>query len=546
MNRKLFRIAEADNVAVALSPVAAGESIDGGNAVYALQDIPQGHKAALRGIPAGAPVIKYGVPIGHALRDIAAGEWVHTHNMATNLSGRAEYRYSPAEDPSWKDWKDRFSGRAESRDPKGKAGTNAAGARTFLGYRRADGRVGIRNEIWIIPTVGCVNDVARRLAEEVRGTFGGVCAFEHPFGCSQTGADHAQTKKLLAALARHPNAGGVLIVSLGCENCTHEEFTEELGSFDPDRVKFLICQQEPDEIAAGKALLAELAAYVSGFVREEIPVSELVVGFKCGGSDGLSGITANPLVGRFGDSLIRRGGTAILTEVPEMFGAEELLLGRCVSREVFDKAAAMLDGFREYYLSHGEEVYENPSPGNKAGGITTLEDKSCGCIQKGGTAPVTDVIGYGKTVREKGLTLLCGPGNDLVSATALAAAGAHLILFTTGRGTPFGAPVPTFKIATNTALAERKRNWIDFNAGVIADGGRPAGSRSAAGAADADEGFSRDGGQLSETGGSGADRFAEAAEELLRQVIAVASGEKTRSEMNGYRGIAIWKDGVTL
>ena len=507
MNEKLIRITEKDNVAVAIAPVAEGEVISVGDvSLTAQSDIPQGHKIALSDIREGESVIKYGTPIGHATAEIRAGEWVHTHNTATNLSGEEEYRYEPAIDASWDEWLRNW-----------KNGNSVAGEEqaVFYGYRRPDGRAAIRNEIWIIPTVGCVNDICRKLAAEYVPENGvdGVYAFEHPYGCSQTGADHAQTRKLLAALARHPNAGGVLIVSLGCENCTHEQFTEELGDYDPNRVKFLICQQEEDEIATGMKLLRQLEEYAAGFRREEIPVSELVVGFKCGGSDGLSGITANPLVGRFGDLLIRQGGSAVLTEVPEMFGAEKMLLPRCVSEEVFEKAAGMLNGFKDYFLSHGEVVYENPSPGNKAGGITTLEDKSCGCVQKGGTAPVTDVIGYGDAVKEKGLTLLCGPGNDLVSSTALAAAGAHMVLFTTGRGTPFGAPVPTLKIATNTALATRKKNWIDFNAGVIADG------------------------TISEE---------EATRQLMALVIRTASGDETRSEESGYRGIAVWKDGVTL
>ena len=388
---------------------------------------------------------------------------------------------------------------------------------TFQGYRRGDGKAGIRNEIWIIPTVGCVNDIAKALAEKnqdlVSGSIDGLYTFPHPYGCSQTGEDHAQTRKLLAALTRHPNAGAVLVLGLGCENLTHEQFLEELGDYDPDRVKFLICQQVDDEMAAGRELLEECAAYASGFQRESIPASELVVGMKCGGSDGLSGITANPLVGRFSDLLIAQGGSTILTEVPEMFGAEGFLLNRCVNEEVFDKAVNMINGFKQYFIRHNEVVYDNPSPGNKQGGITTLEDKSCGCVQKGGSAPIADVIGYGDPVTAKGLNMLYGPGNDLVSCTALTAAGAHLILFTTGRGTPFGAPAPTMKIATNTPLAMKKAGWIDFNAGVAADGART---------------------------------LDEAARDLMQAVLDTASGKQTRTEEKGFREIAIFKGGVTL
>lgn len=486
-----IHIHEKDNVAVALCPIKKGTEFEG---VTASEDIPQGHKMALKAIEKDAMVVKYGFPIGHATEDIAAGQWVHTHNMATNLSGEVEYTYNP---------KVQFP---EPLEPK-----------TFMGYERADGRAAIRNEIWIIPTVGCVNDVAKALVAEnqdlVTGTIDGLYTFPHPFGCSQTGHDHAQTRKLLAALTRHPNAGAVLVLGLGCENLTHEQFLEELGEYDRDRVKFLICQHVDDEMEAGRELLKECAAYAGRFERKEMPVSKLIVGMKCGGSDGLSGITANPTVGRFSDMLCAMGGSTVLTEVPEMFGAEGFLMDRCVDEEVFQKAAGMLNGFKDYFISHNEVVYDNPSPGNKQGGITTLEDKSCGCVQKGGSAPIMDVIGYGDAVTKRGLNMLYGPGNDLVSATALTAAGAHLILFTTGRGTPFGAPAPTMKISTNTPLAKKKASWIDFNAGLVADGEKT---------------------------------LDEAASDLLDHVCRVASGEKTKAEEKGFREISIFKDGVVL
>ncbi len=480
-----------DNVAVALKPIPAGTVFDG---VAAKTDIPQGHKMALSALAENDQIIKYGFSIGHATGPIAPGEWVHTHNMKTNLSGEMEYTYHP-----------------DLHYPAPQT------PGTFLGYRRKDGKVGIRNEIWIIPTVGCVNDVAKALVREnqdlVRGSIDGLYTFPHPFGCSQTGADHAQTRKLLAALTRHPNAGAVLVLSLGCENLTHEQFLTELGDFDENRVKFLTCQQVEDEMEAGRNLLEQCAAFAGQFVREEIPASELVIGMKCGGSDGLSGITANPTVGRFSDHLVAMGGSTVLTEVPEMFGAEGFLMDRCVSEDVFRKAVNMINGFKNYFLRHNEVVYDNPSPGNKAGGITTLEDKSCGCVQKGGSAPIMDVIGYGDAVTTKGLNMLYGPGNDLVSATALTAAGAHMILFTTGRGTPFGAPAPTLKISTNTPLAVKKPGWIDFNAGVVADGSRT---------------------------------LDEAASDLMDLVLEVASGTQTRAEQKGFREISIFKDGVVL
>ena len=491
----VLRIHPRDNVAVALSPVAAGERVRvEGREVTALEDIPQGHKLALAPIAAGGEVIKYGCPIGRAKRDIAPGAWVHSHNLGTALD--------------------------EDKTPGAQVTAltlEPMPVRTFRGYRRRDRGVGIRNEIWIIPTVGCVNDCAKALVRDnqdlVTDSIDGLYTFTHPFGCSQTGHDHAQTRKLLAALTRHPNAGAVLVLSLGCENLTHDQFLAELGEYDHDRVKFLTCQDVEDELVAGREILKELAAYAGQFRREAIPASELVIGMKCGGSDGLSGITANPTIGRFSDMLCARGGSTVLTEVPEMFGAEGFLMDRCQNEQVFEKAVKMINGFKEYFISHNEVVYDNPSPGNKQGGITTLEDKSCGCVQKGGTAPIMDVIGYGDPVVTKGLNMLYGPGNDLVSATAMTAAGAHLILFSTGRGTPFSAPAPTLKISTNTPLAEKKGGWIDFNTGVIADGEKT---------------------------------IDEAAKDLLDLVIRVASGEQTKAEKHGFREISIFKDGVVL
>lgn len=485
-----------DNVVVALEPLAAGTCVQvpGVGAVTAIEDIPQGHKMAVRPLAKGEDVVKYGLPIGHVTSDVQPGSWLHTHNVKTNLSGEVAYTYHPTSPV-----------------------LDTVGPECFQGFRRADGRAATRNELWIIPTVGCVNEVARAMCERaqdlVGGSLEGIYYFPHPFGCSQTGADHAQTRKLLVALSRHPNAAGVLFLSLGCENCTHEQVLEELGEFDTQRVRFLTCQDVEDEQVEGNQILAELAAYAKTFQREPIPASELVIGLKCGGSDGLSGITANPVIGRVSDMVVARGGTSVLTEVPEMFGAESILLDRCVNQDVFDNAAAMLNGFKDYFISHGEVVYENPSPGNKAGGITTLEDKSCGCVQKGGSAAIVDVLGYGDQVRITGLNMLCGPGNDMVSTTALTAAGCHIILFSTGRGTPFGAPAPTLKVFTNHRLCERKANWMDFNAGTVA---------------------------------TGECSIEEAGEGLWNLVLATASGQSTSAERRGCHEISIWKDGVCL
>ncbi|HVN94846.1 MAG TPA: altronate dehydratase family protein [Syntrophorhabdaceae bacterium] len=498
---KLLMINAKDNVAVALARIAAGEALTIGKyQLVAREDVESGHKIALENLAQGRDIIKYGFPMGRAVVNISAGEHVHTHNVKTNLKGLEQYRYTPVNK----------KGRAANPE-------TATQPREFAGYVRKDGQVGIRNEIWIINTVGCVNKTSENLAKEANvrlaGLTDGLFAYTHPYGCSQLGEDHRNTQKILAQLTKHPNAAGVLVLGLGCENNNIDEFKKVLGDYDRERVKFMVCQDVDDEMEHGVKLLGELARYAQTFVRQPCDVSKLVVGLKCGGSDAFSGITANPLVGEFSDMLIRRGGTGILTEVPEMFGAEKRLMDRCVSREIFDKTVSLINGFKEYYLSHGQEVYENPSPGNKKGGISTLEEKSLGCIEKGGTEPVVDVLQYGERVKTEGLNLLAGPGNDIVACTALTAAGAHVILFTTGRGTPLGAPVPTIKISTNRELSQHKGNWIDFDAGRLLTG------------EDADH----------------------LKHELFGFVVKVASGElRTKNEENGYREIAIFKQGVTL
>ena len=491
---KLVQITPKDMVAVALQPLQAGETIDyGAGSVTLLQDIPMGHKVALRDIRAGEPVIKYGFPIGSATEDIPMGGHVHTHNIHTLLSGTLEYEYHPTHPV------------LESRKPF-----------TFPGYPRKLGRPGIRNELWIIPTVGCVNDIAQALAKDaqrfVGGAVEGVYAFPHPYGCSQMGGDQENTRQALANLATHPNAGGVLLLGLGCENSGIDQIRPHMGAFDENRVRFLITQQVEDEHEAAMRLIEELVAVMRRDRRVDCPASELVVGLKCGGSDGLSGITANPTIGVFSDILGAMGGTTILTEVPEMFGAETILMDRCQDEALFEKTVHLINDFKEYFESYHMPVYENPSPGNKAGGITTLEDKALGCTQKSGSGPVKGVLKYGAKVENKGLNLLSAPGNDLVASTALAVSGAQLVLFSTGRGTPFGCPVPTVKIASNSPLAQKKRNWIDFDAGRLLSG------------------MSLD--QLGR--------------ELMEYVLAVAGGKLTRNEINGFHDLAIFKQGVTL
>ena len=490
----LVRITERDLVAVALKPLSAGQTLSyGSGSVTLLEDLPMGHKVALRAIRKGEPVIKYGFPIGEATADIPEGAHVHTHNLHTLLSGAKSYAYHPTHP------------RQEPLPPV-----------TFMGYPRKVGNPGIRNELWILPTVGCVNDVARVLAREAQSLVGdgvdGVYAFTHPYGCSQLGDDQENTRKVMASLATHPNAGGVLLLGLGCENSGIDQIRPHMGEYDEERVRFLISQQVEDEHEAGMAMLRELAARMRKDRRTECSADKLVIGLKCGGSDGLSGITANPTIGVFSDLLTAMGGSTILTEVPEMFGAETILMDRCADEELFRKTVSLINDFKGYFESYHMPVYENPSPGNKAGGITTLEDKALGCTQKSGSSAVRGVLAYGERVKQPGLNLLSAPGNDLVASTALAVSGAQMVLFSTGRGTPFGSPVPTVKIASNSALAARKKNWIDFNAGRLLDGMT-----------------------LSELG-----------QALLEKVIAVAGGETTRNEENGFHDLAIFKQGVTL
>ena len=500
-----LKINPADSVVVCLQPKKQGDIIEvDGQQIIVLQDTPAGHKVLINDVRKGDDIIKYGYPIGHALEDLKAGKWVNENNLKTNLSGTLEYTYCPVNEP------------LNIKDEK----------RTFKGYVRKNGDVGVRNEIWVVPTVGCVNGIAERLVNQLRkeletspweGSGNApllpIHAWHHNYGCSQLSEDHENTRKVLRDICLHPNAGAVLVLSLGCENNQPEDFMAMLGDYDKERIRLLVTQRvEGDEVEEGMKILRELYAIASKDKREEVSVAKLRVGLKCGGSDGFSGITANPLVGEFSDWLVAQGGTSILTEVPEMFGAETILMNRCKTPELFEQTVSMINNFKEYFLSHGEPVGENPSPGNKAGGISTLADKALGCTQKCGRAPVSGVLEYGDRLQVNGLNLLSAPGNDLVAATALASAGCQLVLFTTGRGTPFGTFVPTMKIATNPTLAQRKPQWVDFSAGQLIEGRT----------------------------------MQELLPEFIDKVLAVASGEPARNEENGYSEISIFKNGVTL
>lgn len=491
-----IKINKDDNVAVALKPIAKGTTVNvAGTDVTTLEDVPQGHKFAIKPIKKGDAVIKYGFRIGYAQADVEVGGWIHTHNLRTALGELLDYTYNP----------------------EGHKDVKPTDEAYFEGYMRENGKVGVRNEVWIIPTVGCVNSIARAIEATARLNkpegVDEVVAFTHPYGCSQTTEDQENTRTVLADLINHPNAGAVLVLGLGCENSRIEVLKNYIGEVNPDRVKFLQVQDVEDEQEAAAEIMEELMNYAAAFKREKVSAKELVIGMKCGGSDGLSGITANPTVGLFSDMLVSKGGTTILTEVPEMFGAETILMDRCANRELFDKTVCLINDFKEYFIKNGQEIYENPSPGNKDGGITTLEDKSLGCTQKSGSSLVKGVLAYGERVQNKGLNLLSAPGNDLVASTACAAAGAQIVLFTTGRGTPFASPVPTVKIATNSRLAGKKGNWIDFNAGRLVTDDVP---------------------------------MEQLADELFQLVLDVASGRRVKAELAGFHDLAIFKQGVTL
>ena len=504
-----IKIHPNDNVIVALQTIPAGTSLEvsEGVSVTSLVEIPSGHKMAITDIAANTEIIKYGSSIGYAKEDIKTGDWVHVHNLKTGLGDLLEYSYEPVFDTTKEipvtDWFDNEE-------------LLATLPSTFMGFKRADGKVGVRNEIWVIPTVGCVSNVATSIAKQantfLKGTVDEVIAFPHPYGCSQMGDDQENSRKIIADLINHPNAGGILVLGLGCENSGIEILKSYIGDYDENRVRFLVSQECEDEIETSLELIKELMEYAGSQEREPISVDKLVIGMKCGGSDGLSGITANPLVGRFSDLLIAKGGSTILTEVPEMFGAETILMNRCANEQLFDQTVCLINDFKNYFKSHNQTIYENPSPGNKKGGISTLEDKSLGCTQKSGSSPVRGVLAYGETVKVPGLNLLSAPGNDLVASTALATSGAHIVLFTTGRGTPFASPVPTMKIATNSALANKKNNWIDFNAGVLVEN----------------------------------QTMDEVATNFYNYIIEVASGKKVCSEIAGFHDMAIFKQGVTL
>lgn len=495
--KEFIKINPKDNVVIVLKNYKKGETINlDGDILTLLEDVYKGHKISFKEIKKDENIIKYGMPIGHATTHIKKGEWIHTHNTKTNLKDLNNYIYTPE-----------FQDKVLDLEK-----------RSVEVYRRKNGDVGIRNELWIVPTVGCVNGIAQLIKEEFLNEIGNIKIdniniLTHNYGCSQLGEDHINTRVILQNTVKHPNAGGVLVLGLGCENNQIGEFEKTLGEYDKERVKFLVTQDVEDEVEVGKNILLKLYEEMLKDKRESASLSEINFGLECGGSDGLSGITANPLLGEFSDYIIAQGGTTVLTEVPEMFGAETLLMKRCKNKEIFEKCVSLINDFKEYFIKNDQEIYENPSPGNKAGGITTLEDKSLGCTQKSGVSQVIDVLKYGEVLKEKGLNLLSAPGNDLVATTALAAAKCHMVLFTTGRGNPYGGYVPTVKISTNSELYNKKRRWIDFDAGRLVS-----------------ENITME----------------ELLEEFVEYIIEVINGKKVNNELNRFQEIAIFKSGVTL
>ncbi len=491
-----IKIHPTDKVIIALQKINKGDEISvEGNTIVALDDVTEGHKMAIEDISKGEHVIKYGSSIGIAQEDIKTGSHIHVHNLRTGLGDNLSYCYNP----------------------NGKAIELPKEDLTFEGYERANGDVGIRNELWIVPTVGCVNGQARLIADQLKqqndvSHIDDIVVMSHQYGCSQLGGDHVNTQKALAGLIKHPNAGGVLVLGLGCENNQISQLKDVIGDFDESRIKFLVSQEVEDEVEVGLEVVTKLAEQMKGDKRTGQPLSKLKIGLKCGGSDGFSGITANPLLGRFSDWLVGQGGTTVLTEVPEMFGAETLLMDRAQTEGIFDKTVSMINGFKDYFRSYNQPIYENPSPGNKNGGITTLEEKSLGCVQKGGEAIVNDVLEYAEPLVKNGLNLLWSPGNDLVASSALGFSGCQMVLFTTGRGTPFGSFVPTMKIATNSNLYNHKSNWMDFNAGELLEG----------------------------------TPMEELRKKFTDYLLKVASGDRLHHEQTSFKEIAIFKSGVTL
>ncbi len=469
--QKLLQLHPTDNVAVARVQVAAGEEIQLGPVVVRVSEpIAAGHKVAIRPIAAGEAILKYGQRIGLAGTHIDVGSWVHVHNVnAARLE--TEYEYCN-----------------ELIEP-----SKPAESRTFMGFRRADGKVGTRNYVALISTVNCSATTARYVAMELAKSdlrdfpnVDGVIPLVHKGGCAFSfgGEDHQQLNRTLAGFARHPNIAARLILGLGCETAQAGHLQSDhglmqLGGPSASRsngpLPMVLNIQEVGGVRKtvdrAVGVLRDLLVQANDVRREPIPVSELLVGLECGGSDGASGITANPALGYASDLMVAHGGTAILSEIPEVYGAEQLLTRRSISREVADALLDRIHWWEDYAQRHHASIDNNPSYGNKQGGLTTIFEKSLGAVAKGGTSPLRAVYKYAEPVTERGFVLMDTPGYDPASVTGMVAGGAQVIVFTTGRGSCFGCkPAPTIKVATNTPMFNRMREDMDINAGTILEG----------------------------------------------------------------------------
>lgn len=490
-----------DTVALATSELKKGQTVTvDGETITLLDDIPNAHKIALKDFETGEAVRKYDNIIGYASKPIKKGEWIHSHNEVTGLGKSKEYTYdfNPISI---------FPGESD---------------KTFMGYDRADGGAGIRNHLAIISTVFCANGPLRKLARMAEAkypateNFDGIIAFDQEFGCSQTGKDLVTTCKIIAGIAKNANFGGVLLVSNGCEMAIPSVLEQYMGDYDKKRIRTLTLQEVEDEFTAGMELIDEIMEEMKDDKRTPININRLHIAMNCGGSDGYSGITANTLLGTLCDTLVKEGAIMNMTEVPEMMGAEHILMNRAADKSIFDDIVKMMYDYDAYFARYGEKAADNPTQGNKAGGLTTLEEKSLGCIQKGGHCAVMEVLEYGERATKNGFVLVSGPGNDLAGVSGQIAAGAVLTIFTTGRGTPCGFAGPTFRLASNTALATRKSNWIDYDAGRLLTAKTP-------------------------------EEVEALNKELYDAIMATVNGQyRTRTEENGYYILGALKDGVTL
>ncbi len=499
----LILLSPDDNIGVARRDLRCGLQITTPRGVIALQEsIPMGHKAALCGIPRGGSVYKYAQVIGRARRPIECGEWVHVHNLElAHGQGTLEYAVESPRPPELPDGLPRM----------------------FLGYRRGDGRVGTRNHVVVVPTSNCSSHVCERIAEEVRKEaedgVDGVFAVPHTDGCAQhTGPDIEQLERTLKGIIAHPNVCAALVVALGCEVNSLTRYCgpgmETIYGKPAAALEIQASGGTVKAVAAGVAKVHSLVEAAASCPRTEEPVGHLTIGLNCGGSDAFSGISANPALGYASDLLVGAGGTVVLAETPEIYGAEQVLTRRAADIKTGKELVRIIERYCEYAARFGATMDSNPAPGNLRGGITNIVEKSLGAVMKGGTTTLNGVIDYAERIAGKGLIVMDTPGYDPVSITGLAAGGCNLIAFTTGRGSGIGFPiVPVLKIASNSRIFRLMADNMDVNAGDILDGNSD---------------------------------IREKGIEIYRQIVRAASGERTRSEILGHREFAPWRIGPVM